>query len=145
LELKVCALYQDKPTRWNSSYYMLKRLVEQRKAESAANAEANASFDLTAAQWKLAEKVIKLLKPFEEATEDISSDLSSIVLFIPIVSSLIRLLQVDEEDSGIMSMKQNMSLSMQTALEVVKLRTCISCRHRWTQDLKTGYFLANPT
>ena len=58
LELKVCALYQDEPTRWNSSYYMLKRLVEQRKVISAANTEAGASFDLSAAQWKLAEKVI---------------------------------------------------------------------------------------
>ena len=113
LELKVCALYQDEPTRWNSSYYMLKRLVEQRKAVSAANAEADASFDLTAAQWKLAEKVIKLLLPFEEATEDISSDSSSIALFIPIVNSLNKLLQVDEEDHGIMSMKRKMLLSMQ--------------------------------
>jgi len=100
----VCALYQDEPTRWNSSYYMLKRLVEQRKAVSAANTEVNASFNLTAAQWKLAEK---LLKPFEEATEDISS---AIALFISIVSSLIRL---HEEDIGIMSMKQKMLLSMQ--------------------------------
>ena len=81
LELKMCALYQDEPTRWNSSYYMLKRLVEQRKAISAAKAKADASFDLTTAQWKLAEKVIKLLQPFEEATEDISSDSSSIALF----------------------------------------------------------------
>ena len=51
LELKVCALYQDKPTRWNSSFYMLKRLVEQQKAISAANAEVNTSFDLTPIQW----------------------------------------------------------------------------------------------
>ena len=92
---------------------MLKRLVEQRKAVSAANAEADASFDLTAAQWKLAEKVIKLLQPFEEATEDISSDSSSIPFFIPIVNSLNKLLQVDEEDHGIMSMKRKMLLSMQ--------------------------------
>lgn len=28
LELKVYALYQDEPTRWNSSYYFLKRLVK---------------------------------------------------------------------------------------------------------------------
>ena len=114
LELKVCALYQDEPTRWNSSYYMLKRLVEQRKAISAANAEAGASFDLSAAQWKLAEKVIKLLQPFEEATEDISSNSSSIALFIPIVNSLNKLLQVDEEDHGIMAMKRKMLLSMQS-------------------------------
>jgi len=114
LELKVCTLYQDEPTRWNSSYYMLKRLVEQRKAISAANAEANQSFDLTPSQWNLAEKVINLLQPFEEATEDISSDTSSVALFIPIVNSLSKLLQVDDEDYGIMAMKRKMLLSMQT-------------------------------
>jgi len=53
---------------------MLKRLVEQRKAVRAANAEANESFDLTPFQWNLAEKVIKLLQSFEEATEDISNE-----------------------------------------------------------------------
>ena len=39
---------------------MLKRLIEQRKAISATNAELNETL----------EKVIRLLQPFEEATED---------------------------------------------------------------------------
>ena len=93
---------------------MLKRLVEQRKAISAANAEANTSLDLTSpTQWKLAEKVIKILQPFEEATEDLSSETSSVTLFIPIVNSLNRLLQVHEEDHGIMAMKRKMLLSIE--------------------------------
>ena len=77
---------------------MLNRLVEQRKAISAANSEANKSFDLTPSQWNLAETVINLPKPFEEATEDISSKSSSMILFISVVNSLSKLLQVDEED-----------------------------------------------
>jgi len=93
---------------------MLKRLVEQRKAISAANAEANESFDLTSSQWNLAEKVFLLLWPYEEATEDISSETSTMALYIPVVNSLTKLLQVDEEDYGIMAMKRKMLLSMQT-------------------------------
>ena len=58
--------------------------------------------------------MIKLLQPFEEATEDISSNSSSIALFIPIVNSLNKLLQVNEEDHGIMTMKRKMLLSMQS-------------------------------
>ena len=98
---------------------MLKRLVEQQKAISAASAEADVSFNLTAAQWKLVEKMTKLLQPFEKATKDISSNSSSIALFIPIVNSLTKLLQVDEEDHGIMAMKWKMLLSIKTALQVV--------------------------
>jgi len=57
---------------------------------------------------------INLLQPFEEATEDISSDTYSVALFIPIVNSLSKLLQVDDEDYGIMAMKRKMFPSMQT-------------------------------
>ena len=57
---------------------------------------------------------INLLQLFEEATEDISSDTYSVALFIPIVNSLSKLLQVDDEDYGIMAMKRKMLLSMLT-------------------------------
>ena len=95
--------------------------------------EADLSFDLTTVQWKLAEKVIKLLQPFEEATEDISSDSSSIALFIPIVNSLNKLLQVDEEDHGIMSMKLKMLLSMQNRFA--------SCKTEYLYCLSTLLYL----
>ena len=32
-------LIQDEPTRWNSTFYMLKQLLEQRKAVTAAGVE----------------------------------------------------------------------------------------------------------
>jgi len=83
--------------------------------------------------------VIKLLQPFEEATEDISSDSSSIALFIPIVNSLKKLLQVDEEDHRIMSMKRKCCYQYKVVLQVVKLKTYTACPHFWTQDLKTVF------
>ena len=55
---------------------------------------------------ELSRKVINLVKPFEEATEDISSESSSMALFIPVVNLLSKLLQVDEEDYGIMAIKK---------------------------------------
>ena len=61
-------LIQDVPTRWNSSYYMLERLVEQKKAITASSAECQPPTELRSHQWVLAEKVVKLLKVFEEAT-----------------------------------------------------------------------------
>ena len=112
LDLKVCCLIQDEPTRWNSSYYMLKRLIEQRKAISGTNAELNETLNFSTTQCQLAEKVVRLLQPFEEATEDISCNTSSISLVIPIINSLKRILIVEDDDTGIMSMKRKMSLSI---------------------------------
>ena len=105
LDLKVCCFVQDEPTRWNSGYYMLKRPIEQRKAISATNAELNETLDISTTQWQLAEKVFRLSQPFEEATEDISCNTSSISLVIPIINSLQRILIVEDDDMGIMSMK----------------------------------------
>jgi len=39
LNLKKHRLIQDKPIRWNTSYYMLDRLIEQRQAICAAEIE----------------------------------------------------------------------------------------------------------
>ena len=69
---------------------------------------------------KLAEKVIKILQPFEEATEDLSNETSSVALFIPIVNLLTRLLQVHEEDHGIMAMKRKCCCQWKIALGTVK-------------------------
>ena len=68
LNLPVHVLIQDVATHWNSSYYMLEWLLEQKKAITASNAECQLPTELHSQQWVLAEKVVKLLKVFEEAT-----------------------------------------------------------------------------
>lgn len=110
-------LIQDQATRWNSSFYMLQRLVEQKVAILAAGgAESNCNYELRAEQWSLAEKVVHLLKPFEEATMELSREDASVSLVIPIVLSLKRFLSSVESsphgDHGITSMKQKMLQSV---------------------------------
>jgi len=51
---------QDEPTRWNTSYYMLERLIEQRQAICTAEIECKVKSELTNHQWQLAEKVVKV-------------------------------------------------------------------------------------
>ena len=105
-------LIQDVSTRWNRSFYMLKRLVEQKKAITAANTECHPPTELRAQQWILAEKVIKILQIFEEATREVSGDYASASVIIPIINTLQQALAVDEDDEGIMGMKRGMLRSL---------------------------------
>ena len=88
LSLPDHCLIQDVPTRWNSSYYMLERLIEQRRAITVAITECQPPTELRAQQWLLAEKVVLLLKIFEEATRESSSDYASASVVIPIINTL---------------------------------------------------------
>ena len=49
-------------------------------------------------QWLLAEKVIKLLKIFEEATREVSGEYASASVIIPIISALKKNISDDEDD-----------------------------------------------
>ena len=50
-------LIQDISTRWNSSFYMLQRLIEQKRAVTVASTECHPPSELSAQQWILADKV----------------------------------------------------------------------------------------
>lgn len=105
-------LIQDEPTRWNTTYYMLERLLEQRMAVTAANVELNVPVELQSSHWTLAEKVVQILKIFEEATVAASSDHASASIVIPIVNSIIRSLETEDNDSGVSQMKRQMLVSL---------------------------------
>ena len=109
LKLPEHVLIEDVSTRWNSSYYMLQRLVEQKKA---ANTECHPPVELQTQQWTLAEKVVKLLKVFEEATHEVSGDYSRASVIIPIINTLKKTITQEEEDRGIMAMKGGMLRSL---------------------------------
>lgn len=92
LNMPIKKLVQDVPTRWNSSYYMLKRLEEQKRPLSLLAAENNNIPSLSPNQWYLVENLIILLEPFEEITRHFSSTMCAISEVIPTVFSLRTLL-----------------------------------------------------
>jgi hypothetical protein len=105
--------HRDVSTRWNSSFYMLQRLLEQKRAITVTSTECvPAPVELRAQQWTLAEKVVKLLVVFEEATREASGDYASCAIVIPIINTLKLALSTDEEDHGIMGMKRAMMKSL---------------------------------
>ncbi|KAI2666682.1 Zinc finger BED domain-containing protein 4 [Labeo rohita] len=116
LKMPTKRLQQDVATRWNSTFYMVESLLEQKRTISAYGADHDLPATLTANQWALLEKAVTVLAPFEEVTKQISSSTSSVAEVIPSVTVLKRLLaRESQEDTGIKTMKT-------TLLEAVKKR-----------------------
>jgi len=61
-------LIQDEPTRWNSTFYMLARLQEQRLALTSYGGQYDISLP-TVGQWELIDKTITALQPIEDITQ----------------------------------------------------------------------------
>jgi hypothetical protein len=97
-------LIQDVATRWNSSFYMLERLLEQRQALVLYATENDAVSTLSAFQWDVMKTIVGLLGPFEEATKFVSKESACISDVIPMLAGLkIRLQKA--EDASVKAMK----------------------------------------
>ncbi|XP_072762595.1 zinc finger BED domain-containing protein 4-like [Anoplolepis gracilipes] len=93
---------QDCSTRWNSTFYMIQRIL-QTKDSLCLYASSNHKIpQLTSHDWVVLEKLIYLLKPFEEITRELSSANVSISSVIPLISSLKKIIDsLDETDREI--------------------------------------------
>lgn len=92
-------LIQDVSTRWNSTYYMAERLLEQKRAISLYISDNSGTINfqnLSERQWDLLKECLTLLQPFEEITKKISSSYSCISEVIPGFTILARYLVKDE-------------------------------------------------
>ncbi|KAI4901092.1 hypothetical protein NFI96_010466, partial [Prochilodus magdalenae] len=100
------ALQQDVSTRWNSTFYMLQTLLEQKRAIGAYAADFELPATLTASQWSLIENIVKLLAPFEELTREICQSDALASNVIPSVNALKRLLSKSaHSDFGVKTSK----------------------------------------
>ena len=112
LNCPVHKFIQEEPTCWNTTYYMLDRLLEQRQANTATNVELDVPVELRSTDRVLAEKVVKIL--FEEATREASGSNATSTIIISVVNSILRYLESDvsEDDVGLTRMKQEMLRSL---------------------------------
>lgn len=76
-------LIQDVSTRWNSTYLMLERLLEQRWPVTAVLSDpgtthrSDCDLDLTTAHWRIAEDIVSVLRPMVTLTELLSQDVNA--------------------------------------------------------------------
>lgn len=91
-------LLQDVTTRWNSTYYMLERIYEQRTVLAIFVDEQGTSIPLPKRpEWLIISELLTLLRPFEEATKGLSAHTSCLSQCIPLVRALRKML-VDRMD-----------------------------------------------
>ena len=90
-------LVQDVVTRWNSTYFMYERLLEQRWAIYAVLHDERGSQSqykhlyLKEDQWKLLEQLVAVLKPLQVATTALcESEIVSVSLVYPVIHGLLK-------------------------------------------------------
>ena len=104
-------------TRWNSCYYMIERLVEQKSTINLYFDENESEVEnLTNQDYKLMVDLLKLLEPLEIATKELSGDkYSSLSLVIPILTQLhVEIAQLRFIDSTVKEVKQKLVDSIKT-------------------------------
>ncbi|PAA79363.1 hypothetical protein BOX15_Mlig002362g2 [Macrostomum lignano] len=85
-------LIQNVETRWNSSLHMLRRYNEQHAAVAAVlSASSGTTLQaLTENELDISARLVTLLEPLDEATEQLSRDAESTSVLIPIIRMLLR-------------------------------------------------------
>ena len=73
----------------------------------------DAPVEFSNADWQLMEKLVKVLRPFVDATEMLSTLDASISMAIPCVTSIIMAMEVSDEDQGVKTMKKDLKKAME--------------------------------
>ena len=98
-------LIQDVSTRWNSTFYMVERIVEQRwpitavLSDNTVTKSSDRYLDLKSEQWEILSALKELLHPLQVATTYFSAEYNvSTSALYPILYGLIRKLIASEDD-----------------------------------------------
>lgn len=118
------ALVQDVEVRWNSTYMMMERLLEQKNAINLYSVEHGKIETLSSEEWANVKHLTNVLKFFYEATLQLSFDDACISIIIPLISLLNRKLQIrweaENENQIISKMKNALHESLNSRFSFVK-------------------------
>ncbi|XP_071052451.1 zinc finger BED domain-containing protein 4-like [Onthophagus taurus] len=128
-------IVQDCSTRWNSTYYMMERILKL-KDSLILYSGAHTIPIPTADEWLDLEKCIAILKPFEEITKEFSSATATIASVIPLIYTLKNTLETEKikEDTSenfklmITKMVHNISVRFQD-IENNKIYTIVYIKY----------------
>lgn len=135
-ELPENSLIQDVPSKWRTSFFMLERMVEQRKAIDELSIECNFREIISCDQWEVMLSVCNALKPFEVACREMSTRTATLGQVIPLIHILNRKIDLlFDETVGI----DNMLKSLKEAM-VSKMSSMLhDPRYTWATMLDPRY------
>lgn len=129
-------LVQDVPSKWKTSYFMLERLVEQKKAIDEMSIECNFRELISCDQWEVMQSVCNALKPFVVACREMSNRTATLGQVIPLIHILNRKIDMlFDETMGI----DNMLKSLKEALVTRMSPTLHDPRYIWATMLDPRY------
>lgn len=138
-------LIQSVVTRWNSTFEMLQRLVEQKEVLALYDLRHGLTDSISANEWKLAENCIKILQTFHSITKEISSDVASISMTIPIVRIISEQLQPLEEEGGVGTIRQVLLESMKKRFKDLENKKIYACATYLDPRFKGKFSLSETT
>lgn len=110
-------LIQDVPSKWNTSFHMLERLIEQKRAVDEMSIECSFRELISCDQWEVMQSVCHALKPFEVASREMSTHMSTLSQVIPMIHILNRKIELlFEETMGIDTMLKSLKEAMVSRL-----------------------------
>ncbi|KAF2892062.1 hypothetical protein ILUMI_14111, partial [Ignelater luminosus] len=99
---KPLKIIQEYATTWNSTFYMLERILQVKESLCLYVSTNNKISQLTSEEWMIIEKLIGLLRPFEEVTKELSAADVSISSVIPLIATLEKIVNdLDSSDEHI--------------------------------------------
>lgn len=135
-ELPENPLIQDVPSKWMTSFFMLERLVEQKKAIDEISIECNFREMISCDQWEVMQSFCNALKPFEVACREMSSHTATLGQVIPLIHILNRKIDLlFDETVGI----DNMLKSLKEAMVSRMSGTLQDPRYMWATMLDPRY------
>ena len=124
---------------------MLERLVEQKTAVNLFSVQQGGISTLSASEWELAERVVRILQPFYAATLELSSDDACISVVVPLTAMLLGKLQSTGEDRGLLQLKAALHDSMNRRFVHIKREPHIIVATLLDPRFKDAYFNAEET
>ncbi|XP_036345972.1 zinc finger BED domain-containing protein 4-like [Rhagoletis pomonella] len=135
------SLIQEVVCRWNSTYLMLSRLYEQKAAINLYIAERGSIEILSVSEWADISNVISVLKPFYQATLDLSYESTCASVIIPLISMIqIKLESNDNDGAEIAMLKVNLKTSLSRRFEFIKTNTELLISTLLDPRFKQKYF-----